>query len=165
MSNWVCYLIQSLDTNCTYIGASNNQPKRLEAHNKCDPNKRRIGAKRTMGQTWIPIIIISGFPNKRSCLSFEAGWKRLARNRSDRRLRFIRILSQSDIKYSSNPKYNRILDLLYFVHNTTYIGTKYMINYDMRHPLFHHPHLAIKIFQEEVFINNLPWPYFISVTN
>ena len=158
----MCYLIQSLDTRHTYIAASNDQPNRLKNHNNADPDRKRLGAKRTAGQTWIPVIIIRGFPDKKSCLSFESGWKRLVRNRKSDRLAMLNILSQKKIRYTTDPKYNRILVLLYFVDNTTFIGTKFMLNYDMRHPYFDMPNLSIEIFQEDFFIRSLPWPYFIS---
>ena len=162
MCDWLCYLIMSLDSNSTYIGSTNNIKNRLNAHNNNDPNIKRKGAKRTRGQTWIPILIISGFYHKNACLSFESGWKKLSKKRNNQRLYFINQMTSSNFSYTNDPKWNRIMDLLYFVHNFTYIGTKFMINYDVRHPINQPDKLKIKIFMED-WIKDLPWPYFIMV--
>ncbi len=162
MCDWVCYLIVSLDSNDTYVGSSNNQPKRLNNHNNNNPNIKRTGAKRTQGQTWIPFIIISGFNHKNACLSFEAGWKRLAKRRSNKRLQAINKMTGLNLKYTLDTKWNRMMDLLYFMNNFTLIGTKFMINYDIRHPIFQPDNLTINIFMEK-WIRDLPWPYFVSI--
>ena len=159
--NWVCYLIYSLDSNDTYIGSSNNQPKRLDAHNNNNKEIKRVGAKRTRGQTWIPIIVIKGFHHKCACLSFEAGWKRLAKLRNNQRLKFINMMADSNLCYTGCTKWNRLMDLLYFVHNFTLLDTKFRLNYDMRHPLNQPDELIINIFFEN-WIKNLPWPHFIK---
>ncbi|XWV26059.1 putative endo/excinuclease amino terminal domain protein [Tupanvirus soda lake] len=161
MCDWVCYLIMSLDSNDTYIGSSNNQPNRLIDHNNNDPSIKRRGAKRTRGQTWIPIVIISGFHHKNACLSFEAGWKRLYKKRNNNRLDLINFMTNLNLRYSDDTKWNRIIDLLYFTHNFTMIDTKFMLNYDMRHPLFEPEELTINIFMED-WISDLPWPHFVS---
>lgn len=160
MCDWVCYLIFSLDSNDTYIGSSNNQPKRLDAHNNNNPEIKRKGAKRTRGQTWIPLIIISGFHDKRACLSFEAGWKRLAKTRNSRRFYFINTMADTSLVYTKDTKWNRILDLLFFVHNTTLLDTKFRLNYDMRHPLNQPDIILVKVFLES-WISELPWPHFV----
>lgn len=160
MCDWVCYLIFSLDSNDTYIGSSNNQPKRLDAHNNNNPKIKRRGAKRTRGQTWIPLLVISGFIDKCSCLSFEAGWKRLAKRRNNMRLHPINMMCGVNFLYTNDTKLNRILDLLYYVHNFTFLGTKFRLNYDMRHPLNQPDLLTIKIFFED-WIKIFPWPHFI----
>lgn len=173
MCDWVCYFIVSLNklepgskkkkkySILTYIGASNNQPKRLNAHNDSNPNKKRVGAKRTRGRIWVPIIVVSGFENKKSCLSFEAGWKRLARNRNNKKLFLINLMANTNLSYTGDPRWNRLVDLLYFVHNFTFIGTKFCLNYDLRHPVYQVNGLRVKIFMEE-WICDLPWPHFIS---
>jgi predicted GIY-YIG superfamily endonuclease len=153
---WVCYLITSLSSNDTYIGATNNPENRLYNHNR----KGKYGAKRTRGQTWIPIVIISGFESKISCLSFEAGWKRLAKRRSNEKLEPINYMCDLNLKYvQKDTKWNRIMDLLYFMHNFTYIEKKFKINYDLRHPIYVPPNLYINIFQGE-YIQELPWTFF-----
>lgn len=162
MCDWVCYLIMSLDSNATYIGSSNNQPKRLANHNNCDPRIRRRGAKRTRGQTWITIIAIQGFPNKNACLSFESGWKRLAFSRSTRKLYFINIMSGLQLSYTGDTRWNRIMDLLYFTHNFTLYNDKFKINPTTKFPVCIPDQLTINIFMEE-WIKDLPWPPFVSV--
>jgi predicted GIY-YIG superfamily endonuclease len=152
----------SVDSNDTYVGSSNNQPKRLNNHNNNDPSIKRVGAKRTRGQTWTPVIVISGFHHKNACLSFEAGWKRLARRRSNKRLKLINEMVGINLCYSSDTRWNRIMDLIFFVHNFTLIDTKFMINYDIRHPIFQPEELIINVFIEDS-IKKLPWPHFISI--
>jgi predicted GIY-YIG superfamily endonuclease len=155
---WVCYMIASLDSNDTYIGSSNDQPKRLYNHNRSG----KYGAKRTRGQTWIPIVVISGFSSKNSCLSFEAGWKRLAKSRSNKKLCFINMMSNNSLKYDiKDPRFNRILDLLYFVHNFTFMENKFKINHSMKHDVCIPGTLRLNIFLEE-WIKQLPWPFFIK---
>lgn len=147
---WSCYLIRSLNTNQTYIGSSNNPIKRLETHNKGK------GAKRTKGQTWIHVLIISNFPNKNSCLSFESNWKRLCKRRNNSRLTFF------NEKYKKDPKINRILDLLYYVYNITYISNKYKLNYNLKNPINFPEELIFEIFSEN-WIYDLNWPFFITL--
>lgn len=159
MCDWVCYLIMSLDSNDTYIGSSNNQPRRLNDHNNTGVGRR--GAKRTKGQTWIPVIIVSGFENKRSCLSFEAGWKRLSKRRNKERLKLINFVNKTTLSYSRDTRWNRIIDLLYFSHNFTFIDTKFMLNRDIKHPINYPIKLIIQIFSDD-WIQDLPWPYFME---
>lgn len=159
MSDWVCYMITSLDSNCTYIGSSNNFIRRLNNHNCNVKGKKRLGAKRTRGQTWIPVIIISGFSHKIACLSFEAGWKRLAKKRNNQRLKLINIISQSELKYHKDPIWDRIMDLIYFTHNFTYLG-KFKINYQIQNPIHTPGQLNVEVFMED-WIKDFPWPFFI----
>ena len=155
MNEWVCYLIRSLNSNRTYIGSSNNFMKRLNNHNLGK------GAKYTRGETWVPILVISNFENKKSCLSFEAGWKKLSLKRNRKRLAIINLISKYYLFYSRDSQMNRIIDLLYFVHHFTYFGDKFRINYDMKHPSFLPERLLINIYMES-WIERLPWPYFIT---
>lgn len=161
MSDWVCYLLMSLDSNCTYIGSSNNQPKRLNAHNNANPRIKRVGARCTRGQTWVPILIISGFHHKRACLSFESGWKRLSKRRKAERLELINDMCELDLCYGGDTKYNRIMDLLYFMHNFTLLDTKFKLNWDNKCEVNSPEGLTINIFMEE-WIADLPWPYFVE---
>lgn len=161
MCDWVCYMIISLDSNDTYIGSSNNQPKRLENHNNNNPKIKRRGAKRTRGQTWIPVIIITGFHHKNACLSFEAGWKRLSKKRNNERLLFVNLMTNNNLCYTTEPRWNRLMDLLYFVHNFTFLDTKFKLNYDIRHPVNQIEKLSVNIFMEN-WIADLPWPHFIE---
>lgn len=158
MDNWICYFIRSLDSNNTYIGSTNNMERRLAFHNS------GRGAKYTRGQKWIPVIIISGFESKRSCLSFEAGWKKLTKNRNNFKLYPINAMSGLNLRYyQKDTKWNRLMDLLYFLYNTTNIGFKFRINYDVRHPVNIPLSLNIIIFMEE-WIMGLPWPHFINAS-
>lgn len=157
MSDWVCYLIYSVTCGNTYIGASNNAEKRLRAH-----NGGKKGAKRTRGNTWLPLVIISGFESKNACLSFESGWKRLWRTRNNSRLWDLSMITQMTLKYNNDAKWNRILDLLYFVYNTTYIGHKFMMNDKFKHPIIIPPDMTLNIFNEEAVISSLAWPYFME---
>lgn len=156
MADWVCYMIACLDDNGTYIGASNNQPKRLHNHNT------GRGARRTKGKTWVPIVVISGFPDKKSCLSFESGWKRLHSSRSETKLQLINLMAGTNYRYSSCTKWNRLLDLLWFSHNFTYIDTKFISNAALKHPVCEPPILTVNTFAGE-FIKDFPWPHFVIV--
>jgi predicted GIY-YIG superfamily endonuclease len=157
--NWVCYLLLSQDTNQTYVGASNDAIKRL-----CNHNRGR-GAKRTKGQTWSHVIIVSGFGCKQSCLSFEAGWKRLSKYRSNKK--FVNLVEESiiELKYTDHTVWNRFLDLCYFVHNITFIGTKFILNHHLKHPVYHPGDLCIKCHMPDEFdfIFDLPWPDFVEI--
>lgn len=159
MDDWVCYLIMSLDSKETYIGSTNNRQRRLNDHNNANPSRK--GAKRTRGKTWIPILYVSGFENKNACLSFESGWKRLSKKRNIQRLLLINEISNIKLNYNNDPKWNRIMDLLYFVHNITFIGTKFKLNSDVKHPVVLPENLFIEIMNED-WITELSWPYFIN---
>ena len=156
MCDWICYLIYSLSSNCTYIGSTNNFPKCLFTHN------RGKGAKYTRCNIpWIPIVTITGFHHKNACLSFEAGWKKLSKNRTNERIAPINIMTNSSYKYTNDTKYNRIIDLLYFVHNFTLLDTKFKLNHSIKYPVNNPDELAIAIYMED-WIKDFPWPHFIS---
>jgi predicted GIY-YIG superfamily endonuclease len=145
MDNWVCYLIRSLDSNCTYIGATNNFKKRITTHNKGK------GAKYTKGQLWVPILIVSNFETKNACLSFESGWKRLSRTRKNSKL------EKFNLKYDKDTKWNRIMDLLYFVHNFAYVNGKFsMTKEGIESPELH---IDVKL---DTWINQFIFPDFIK---
>lgn len=158
MDNWTCYLLRSLDTNQTYIGSTNNPERRLNDHNS--GKKSRKGAKRTRGQTWLPIIYLHGF-TKNACLSFETGWKRLTYRRSNKRLTLINAMTGLNLAYTTDPKYNRILDLLYFLHHTTFINSKFKLNKTYDNILIQPPKITIEILLEP-WIKDLPWPHFVD---
>ena len=160
MSDWICYLLISLTSNCTYIGSTNNLIHRLDAHNNNNPNIKRKGAKRTRGQTWVPCIFITGFENKNACLSFESNWKRLSHRRNNNRFELINLMTDFNLSYSKNTIFNRILDLLYFLHHYTLFDCKFKPNYLMQLPLNQPEQLTIHILMEKQ-IKNLPWPYFV----
>lgn len=81
MDNWVCYLIKSVDSNRTYIGATNNLERRLNDH--CGINGQSRGAKYTRGEMWYVVLYIEGFKNKIECLSFEYQFKRMRNKKID----------------------------------------------------------------------------------
>lgn len=155
MTEWFCYFLKSLCDNCTYIGSTNDPEKRLNNHNS------GRGAKYTRGKTWVPIIILGPFFDKKSCLSFEAGWKKLSRRRNNTKLYFLNQLTKNQYKYGNDPKWNRIIDLLFFVHYFTYIGSKFRLNYEMKLPFNSPDEIIIEIFIEK-WIKYLPWPYFMK---
>ena len=79
--NWLCYLIKSVDSNRTYIGATNNLERRLNDH--CGLNGKSRGAKTTRGEMWYAVLYIDGFKNKIECLSFEYQFKRMRKKNID----------------------------------------------------------------------------------
>lgn len=153
---WDCYLIRSLDSNKTYIGATNNFEKRLNAHNF---SKR--GAKYTRGEIWVPVILIKNFVSKRACLSFEYQWKRLSRKRVNKRLEFIEILTDIAIKYTKNTIVNRILDLLHLIYFHTFFSNKYTIDFPSRNPIIYQEIIIKKYCSDLNF--NYPFPYFVKI--
>lgn len=78
---WLCYLIKSVDSNKTYVGATNNLINRLNDH--CGLNGKSKGAKATRGEMWYVVLYIDGFKNKIECLSFEYQFKRMRKNKLD----------------------------------------------------------------------------------
>lgn len=145
----------SLDTDQTYIGSTNNLKKRLANHNNCR------GAKRTKGQIWVPILTISGFYHKNACLSFESGWKIRSHHRSNKQLHCLNIMCNTNFRYTKDARWNRIIDLLFFVHNVSLLDNKFVINYDIRCPVSPPENLTVTIFMED-WIKDLPWPYFVK---
>ena len=166
MCDWVCYLITSLESNKTYIGASNNQPKRLRAHNRQNPAIRRTGARATSGQTWTPVLIVSGFPSKTACLSFETGWRRLASHRRCNHMGAINTLSHI-CAYQKSPTHNRCIDLLYFMHYMVIRcdtdGTKYRLDRMQTQPPIYPNNLHITAFANAQ-IADMPWPVFVQTS-
>jgi len=150
-------MITSLDSNKTYIGSTNDQYKRLKNHNSSK------GAKYTKGQIWIPIVLISGFKNKYECLSFEAGWKKLAKKRSNKRFDIINNFANNKLEYLSDTKWNRIMDLVYFVNHFTMIGTHFKMNNLWKYPINSPDKLFIEIIWQD-WVNELPWPYFCEIS-
>lgn len=152
-SPWTCYLICSLDTGHTYIGASNDPERRLGNHNA------GVGAKRTRGQTWVPVLQISGFDSMQECLSFEAGWKRISKRRNKARLASIDSLI--DVTYTQDSRHNRIVDLLYFLYHSTCLENHYVFDPLRKKPLFFSP-LTIHVFQERAILH-IQWPSNVHV--
>ena len=78
---WVCYLLKSVDSNKTYVGATNDLVKRLNDH--CGINGKSRGAKYTKGEMWYVILYVEGFRTKIECLSFEYQFKRMRKKKLD----------------------------------------------------------------------------------
>jgi predicted GIY-YIG superfamily endonuclease len=159
MSDWSCYLLKSTTNSCTYIGATNNTEKRLNTHN------RGKGAKYTKGDTWEYVLYITGFKNKQSCLSFESGWKKLCKCRSNKKLK------NANIKLSygntSGTRRNRITDLMYFVCRYKYIQNKFVMNskiIDNDNYNSEYCELTINIASKQ-WIHQLNWPDHIRTDN
>lgn len=142
IKNWLCYLLYSLETNETYIGATNDFKKRIRTHN------RGKGAKRTKGRIWLPILLVTGFHDKRAALSFEKGWQKLYKRRNLDRFTTLNLMTGKKYRYNKNNIWNRVMDLLYFTHNVTLLGTKFMLNYKLDKPIYL-PELKIKIYLEK----------------
>jgi predicted GIY-YIG superfamily endonuclease len=154
---WCCYLLRSLDSQRTYIGSTNNFPARLNKHNSS------TGAKYTMGQTWLPVLVVHGFHHKNACLSFESGWKKVSTRRSNLKLQGIILTTGTYVQYTFNDTiYDRIIDLLYFVHNTTLLDTKYIRNDPVTLPINPPDYHLVQIFTAEYDVRSLPWPYFMD---
>lgn len=157
-SDWICYLIES-EAYHTYIGASNNAIKRLRTHN------RGKGAKRTKGQQWSHVLIVSGFKSKHECLSFESGWKKLAKKRSKKLFDSFDDDSGIDLRYTDYQSWNRILDLLHFFNSFNYRGTKFIMRKDcvgQSKP----DELCIEVFghmKDLDIIDDIPWPSFVKL--
>lgn len=63
-----CYILYSARANKTYIGYTVDFPHRLRQHN----GELAGGAKRTQKwRPWLPLCLISGFPDNHTALSFE----------------------------------------------------------------------------------------------
>jgi predicted GIY-YIG superfamily endonuclease len=102
---WYCYILQSVESNKTYVGATDNVYRRLCDHNRL--NCKSKGAKATKGEMWYTAAFISGFPNKIACLSFEAGLKRCRK----RKCKHLYAYTKGDI-----PLRRRIVDLYNLLH-------------------------------------------------
>ena len=65
---YVCYIIESLVTNRTYVGITNNLKRRLRQHQ----GDLTGGAKYTrVGRPWVLRAFVSGFKSHRQVLQFE----------------------------------------------------------------------------------------------
>jgi predicted GIY-YIG superfamily endonuclease len=107
--NWVCYILISTDLNRTYVGATDNLLRRVNDHNGVNGISK--GAKATKGRQWYPVVVVSGFKSKISCLSFETGIRRVKRRRAKK------IYTYADNNYT--PIGRRIVDL----YNLLYLGS------------------------------------------
>jgi predicted GIY-YIG superfamily endonuclease len=114
--DWLCYIIKSVDSNRTYVGATNNLLRRLNDHNGMNGQSR--GAKATKGQMWYPIVITKGFTSKNACLSFESSLRKIKTRKCNKKY-----------KYKSNmlPIEKRIVDLYNLLYNPSTLN-KWTVN-------------------------------------
>jgi predicted GIY-YIG superfamily endonuclease len=70
---FICYLIQNQNQHKTYIGATINFPRRIRQHN----GELTGGAKYTKGDSWKPVLLVSGFTTWNETLRFEFIWKHI----------------------------------------------------------------------------------------
>ncbi|CAA6662135.1 unnamed protein product [Spirodela intermedia] len=76
-SLWCVYLIVSSRISRTYIGVTNNFPRRLKQHN----GELKGGAKASRaGRPWICACIVQGFKDKYGAFRLEARWKEASRS-------------------------------------------------------------------------------------
>jgi len=67
-ASYVCYFLSNETHQRTYVGISNNVPRRLRQHN----GEIKGGARATRAYgPWHIEVIVTGFVNKSQCLSFE----------------------------------------------------------------------------------------------
>jgi len=140
----------SLDSNKTYIGATNNPEKRIATHN------RSKGAKYTKGESWVPILIVSGFESKRSCLSFENVWKKVSKRRTQARLLHLNLMTGLNLFYSKDPKHDRIIDLVFLLNGIMVNENKWKCNGSVPE------YIGITVMMED-WIKDLPWPFYVDI--
>lgn len=72
VGEWVCYFIRSQVSLKTYVGMTNNFPRRISQH--CGVIIKG-GAKRTRsGRPWVPVLVVKGFDSKIQAMQFEWMW-------------------------------------------------------------------------------------------
>ena len=93
------YLLESDDSQSTYVGATVNLNRRLRQHNKeIKGGAHATGTKVARGETWIRACYVSGFPTWSSALQFEWRWKQISRKQKvnmrplERRMKALDIL-------------------------------------------------------------------------
>ena len=145
---WRCYAIRSMTSRATYIGATPRSRQRLLKHNS------GRGARRTKGNRWCPILVVSGFLSKNECLSFESGWKRVCHHRKS--LKYINWLFGTSLAYGTDQGWNRVLDLLEWLYRVRLETCKGIRRYRVNgtEPLHR---LKIRVFLETNILR-LPWP-------
>lgn len=75
MHSYVCYCLQSVSTNKTYVGVTNNLQRRLRQHN----GELKGGAKYTsVGGPWTLAMLVGPFGTYQHALHFEWHWKHCA---------------------------------------------------------------------------------------
>ena len=161
-NQWCCYLLGSLEGNRrTYIGATPDLAKRLWKHNT------GRGAKYTRGGAWTVVAYVTGFPDKRACLSFESGWKICYRRRKADRFRVLEQLAGYQLRYNGDPLNDRLLDLLWFTSYSQRWEYGYKRNENVSLPLTVGEALVLHLRhtepEETQRIADLPWPPYLFV--
>ena len=73
---YCCYLLRSLQSRHTYVGITNNLPRRSRQHN----GELTGGAKYTQSRRpWRVVGFVSGFQSHQEALMFEWAWRRASR--------------------------------------------------------------------------------------
>lgn len=75
--SFFCYLLQSVDSRRTYIGATVDVDRRLAQHN----GRLTGGARATAGRRWNRVLYVSGAPTWSAALQLEWAWKHVSRRR------------------------------------------------------------------------------------
>ncbi|CAJ1934191.1 unnamed protein product [Sphenostylis stenocarpa] len=91
--SWCVYLLLSTNHPIkTYVGITNNFPRRLKQHN----GELNGGAKASRaGRPWICACIVCGFPDRSEASIFESKWKAISR-RAPRKSENDRLSKQSE---------------------------------------------------------------------
>tara|TARA_B100001093_G_scaffold452553_1_gene460676 strand:+ start:35 stop:493 length:459 start_codon:yes stop_codon:yes gene_type:complete len=77
---YCCYLIINSSNFKTYIGSTNNLTRRLKQHNKVIKGGAKYTSMYKGNGTWKPVLIINGFTEHKTALSFEWRMKRSKNN-------------------------------------------------------------------------------------
>ena len=110
--SYCCYCLRSLASRRTYIGITNNLPRRLRQHN----GEIKGGAKYTRaGQPWEVALYVTGFKCQREVLMFEWAWKHAKKNRaaglSARRNQLLELVARQKWTSNSPPAKERDLHI------------------------------------------------------
>jgi len=109
---WKVYLLQDINSQRTYVGATLDIHRRLLQHNGVQSG----GAKATSGRQWSRICHVTGFPHERAALQFEWKWKNLTKKENgsalDRRTKALIVLLNSSQSTSKATDYKEYVDSL-----------------------------------------------------
>ena len=111
VSKWVCYTLASVDSQKTYVGATDNLYRRLCDHNGLHGKSK--GAKATKGEMWYPLFVVTGFTHKNACLSFES---------SLRKIRSRKCYKKYTISYGKTSHAKRLINLLNLLYSPSILG-------------------------------------------
>ena len=109
-------MLQEIQGNRTYVGATMDIHRRLLQHNQIQSG----GAKATHGRQWKRICHVIGFPHQKSALQFEWKWKNLSKKETGtalgRRMKALIVLlnlEQSTIKATDYKEYVDNLEVIW----------------------------------------------------